>query len=143
MPRDAPEVDRFCRYARRSFGMDCSMAEIVWPSMASDPKVWRLAQLIVEKHADGALAVVTERALERMIVMDYPLAMVWTRVAEAVHTLLPGARPAGSQWRAQAPLNELMDDPVMGVVVQDDEERRQEVHDVLRSAKRKLRSGDN
>jgi hypothetical protein len=38
-------------------------------------------------------------------------------------------------------LQELMDDPLMSIVVQDDEDRRREVHGVLRTAKRKLRDG--
>lgn len=112
--------------------------------MASDPKVWRLAQLVVEKHGDEALAVVTERALGRFTVQDYPSATLWTRVAEAVHTILPHAKPERrSVWRTQAPLKELMDDPLMSVVVQDDEGRRREVHDVLRGAKRKIRRDES
>jgi hypothetical protein len=114
-----------------------------WKTMASDPKVWQLAQLIVEKHGEDALAVVTERAFGRLAVMDYALAVVWTRVAEAVHAIRPDAKPQGAVWRTQAPLNELLADPVMGVVVQDDEERRREVRDVLRSARRKLRDSDS
>ncbi len=47
----------------------------------------------MEKHGDEALAVVTERAVERLISQDYAHAMLWTRVAEAVHTLHPGAPP--------------------------------------------------
>lgn len=102
--------------------------------MGPDPKIWRLAQLVVEKHGDEALAVVTERAIGRLTVQDYPNTVLWTRVAEAVHTMLPDAKP-----RTQAPLKELMHDPLMDVVVQDDDDRRREVHDVLRDAKRKLR----
>ena len=108
--------------------------------MSSDPKIWRLAQLLIDKHGDEALAVVTERALGRLSVQDYHLAIVWTRVAQAVHRMRPDAKPERSIWHTQAPLKELMDDPLMNVVVQDDEGRRREVHDTLRDAKRKRRS---
>jgi hypothetical protein len=105
--------------------------------VVDDPKVWRLAQLLVGKYGDEALAVVTERALGRMTVQEYSWAIAWTRVAEAVHTLCPNAKPERSVWHTQVPLKELMDDPLMKVLVQDDEGRRREVHDTLRDAKRK------
>ncbi len=102
----------------------------------TDPKIRQIAQLLVEKYRDEALAVVTERALGRLTVQDYGWAVMWTRVAEAVHTLRPNAKPERSVWHTQVPLQELMDDPLMKVVVQDDEGRR-EVHEILLDAKRK------
>lgn len=80
------------------FCMPCSS----WNCMASDRKTWRLAQLIVEKHGDEALAVVIERIVGRLIVHDYPLAIMWTRVAEVVHIMLPAANPEHSVWQNQA-----------------------------------------
>jgi hypothetical protein len=87
--------------------------------------------------------VVTERALGRLTVQDYRLAIVWTRVAEAIHTLLPEAKPERSVWHTQVPLKELMDDPLMNVVVQDDDGRRREVHETLLDAKRKVQRDSN
>jgi hypothetical protein len=49
--------------------------------MAFDPKTCRLAQLIVEKHGDEALTVAIERIIGRLIVHDYTLAIMWTRIA--------------------------------------------------------------
>jgi hypothetical protein len=107
--------------------------------MRSDPKIWHLARLLVDKHGNEALAVMTERALWRLTVQDYRLAILWMRVAEAVHTLRPDATPKRSVWYAQAPLKELMNDPLMEVVVKGDEDRRREVHETLLDAKRKIR----
>jgi hypothetical protein len=103
-------------------------------------KTRRLAHLLVDKHGNDALAVVTERALGRLTVQDYRLAIVWTRVAEAVHKLLPDAKPERSLWHTQVPLKELMDDPLMNVVVREDDGRRREVHETLLDAKRKRES---
>ena len=110
--------------------------------MASDPKIRRLARLIVEKHGDEALAVVTERIVGRLIALDYAHVRMWTRVAEAVHALHPGAPPQRLDALVQAPLDELMDDPLMDVVVQDDDDRRREVHHVLRTVKRRRREDE-
>lgn len=107
--------------------------------MITDSKIWRLAQLLIDKHGDESLAVVTERALGRLTVQDYEWAIFWTQVAEAVHTMRPDAKPERSIWHTNVPLRELMDDPLMGVVVRDDENRRAEVHCTLRDAKRKIR----
>jgi hypothetical protein len=105
--------------------------------MADESKVWRLAQLLLDKHGDEALAVVTERVLGRLTVQDYAWAMLWTQVAQAVHALRPDAKPERSVWHTQVPLKELMNDPLMNVVVKDDDGRRREVHETLRDAKRK------
>jgi hypothetical protein len=67
-------------------------------------KAWRLAQLIVEKYGNEALAVVIERVVGRLIVHDYSLAIMWTRVAEEVHTMLPDANLEHSVWHTRAPL---------------------------------------
>jgi hypothetical protein len=106
--------------------------------MACDPKIGRVAQLLVAKHGDEALAVVTGRGLGLLTVQDYQLAILWTRVAGAIHTMRPDAKPERSVWHTKVPLKELMDDPLMNVIVQDDEDRRAEVHDTLRDAKRKV-----
>ena len=108
--------------------------------MEPDSKIWRLAQLLVKKYGDEALAVVTERALGRLTVQDYAWAIVWTRVAQAVHTMRPDAKPERSLWHTQVPLKDLMNDPLMNVVVQDDDDRRREVHETLLDAKRKRKS---
>jgi hypothetical protein len=103
-------------------------------------KTRRLAHLLVGKHGHEALAVVTERALGRLAVQDYRLAIVWTRVAEAVHKLLDDPKPERTVRHTQVPLKELMDDPLMNVVVRDDDGRRREVHETLLHAKRKRES---
>jgi hypothetical protein len=65
-------------------------------------------------------------------------------VADAVNTMRlhqrSGAKPERS--RTQAPLEDLMDDPLMDVVVQDDDDRRRAVHDVLRAVKRRRREDE-
>lgn len=107
--------------------------------MTSDPRIQRIARLLADKHGDESLAIATERAYDRLAIQDYPSAIIWTRVAEAVHTLLPAARPERAPGRVGASLDELMDDPVMTAVVQDDDGRRGEIRATLTSAKRKLR----
>src|SRR6266446_3019767 len=89
--------------------------------MASDPRIQSIAQLLVDKHGDEALAVTTERVHHRLAIRDYPSAIIWTRVAEAVHILRPDARPERAPGRDGASLDELMDDPVMTAMVQDDD----------------------
>ena len=111
--------------------------------MDDDPKTWRLAQLVIEKHGEDALALVTERAHWRLEVQDYALAALWSEVADAVRALLFDAGAERTSERSQASLAELMNDPVMDIVVQDDDERRRAVHDTLRHAKRKLRRDED
>lgn len=106
--------------------------------MASDPRIQSIAQLLVDKHGDEALAVTTERVHHRLAIRDYPSAIIWTRVAEAIHILRPEARPERAPGRVGASLDELMDDPVMTAMVQDDDTRRGEIRDTLTRAKRKL-----
>jgi hypothetical protein len=77
-----------------------------------------------------------------MTVQEYSWAIAWTRVAEAVNTLCPNAKPERSVWHTQVPLKEPMDDPLMKVLVQDDEGRRREVHETVLDAKRK-RDGES
>jgi hypothetical protein len=106
--------------------------------MTSDPKMQRLAALLVGKHGDDALAVATERILGRLAVRDCDSALLWTRVAEAVASLVPHTKAGRAAWRLHAPLRDLMEDPLMEIVVQEDDERRRVVHDTLKRAKRKL-----
>jgi hypothetical protein len=102
--------------------------------MAPDPKIWRLAKLLVDKHGDEALAAVTERALEAPH-------NFWTRVAEAVHALRPDSKPVrvartgspeGTDGRSA--------DERRG---SDDDGRRREVHETLLDAKRKVQRDSN
>ncbi len=97
--------------------------------MASDPRIQSIAQLLVDKHGDEALAVTTERVHHRLAIRDYPSAIIWTRVAEAVHILRPDARPERAPGRVGASLDELMED---------DDARRGEIRATLTRAKRKL-----
>ena len=106
--------------------------------MASDPRIQSIARLLVDKHGDEALAVTTERVRHRLAIRDYPSAVIWTRVAEAVHILLPDASPERAPGRVGASLDELMDDPVMAAMVQDDDSRRGEIRATMTRAKRKL-----
>ena len=106
--------------------------------MASDPRIRSIARLLVDKHGDESLAIATERAHDRLAIQDYPSAIIWTRVAEAVHILVPEAKPERTPGRVGASLDELMDDPVMTAVVQNDDARRGEIRATLTRAKRKL-----
>lgn len=110
--------------------------------MTSDPKIQHLAALLVDKHGDDSLAVVTERILGRLAVRDYGSVLLWTRVAEAVASLVPHAKAGRAAWRVHAPLHDLMEDPLMAIVVQEDDERRRVVHDTLKSAKKKRERND-
>ena len=107
--------------------------------MASDPRIWRTAKLLVDKHGEQALAVVIERIQWRLAAHDYGLAQFWTQVAERIHAILPDApvRPADA-----ASLDDLLDDPVMSEVVRDDDERRHEVRETLIRTKRNLKHRD-
>jgi hypothetical protein len=107
---------------------------------ASDPRIRRIARLLADKHGGESLAIATERAYDRLAIQDYPSAIIWTRVAEAVHHLLPEASPERTPGRIGASLDELMDDPVMHAMVQGDDRRRGEIHATLTRAKHKLRS---
>jgi hypothetical protein len=111
--------------------------------MQASPKVRRLAYLIMEKHGDDALAVVTERAASRLDVGDYPLVEMWARVASVVSAALPQAKPYHSPDRSQPALGELMNDSVMDAMVGDDDQKRSEVHRTLRRAKHKLQQRGN
>src|ERR1700738_4284376 len=106
--------------------------------MASDPRIQSLALLRGDKHGDEALAVTTERVHHRLAIRDYPSAVIWTRVDEAVHVLRPEASPERAPGRIGASLDELMDDPVMTAMVQDDDARRGEIRATMTRAKRKL-----
>jgi len=111
--------------------------------MKGNTKIERLAHLLVQKHGDEALAVVVERISWRLHVQDYAIAAMWAQVAEAVRELLPEAKSDRSRRRRQAPLEELMNDPVMYAVVQDNEEHRREIYNTLSTAKRRLRHSDS
>jgi hypothetical protein len=106
--------------------------------MASDPRIQSIAQLLVDKHGEESLAIATERAHDRLGIQDYPSAIIWTRVAEAIHVLRPDAKPERTPGRIGASLDELMDDPVMTAMVQDDDGRRGEIRDTMTRAKHKL-----
>ena len=107
--------------------------------MASDPRIRSIARLLIDKHGDESLAIATERVHDRLGIQDYPSAIIWTRVAEAIHLLLPAAKPERTPGRIGASLDELMDDPVMTAMVQDDDGRRGEIRDTMTRAKQKLR----
>jgi hypothetical protein len=108
--------------------------------MADDSKVGRLAELLLEKHGDDALAVAADRAAWRLAVQEYRWAALWALVAGTIRAARPEAKPGTSIWRVPVPLKELMDDPLMDAVVQDDDGRRREVHETLLDAKRKRES---
>jgi CheY-like chemotaxis protein len=63
-------------------------------------------------------------------------------VAEAIRVSQPDVRPASSISHAPVPLNELLHDPIMDIVVQDDEARRRALRETLRAAERKMRERD-
>lgn len=97
-----------------------------------------MARLVVERHGPESLVVVTDRIRAWLDAEDYGWVAVWAQVAQDVCEMLPEVRQHRPALRTQAPLGELMDDPVMNAVVGDDHERRREVHETLRSAKRRL-----
>lgn len=106
--------------------------------MEQDFRLRRLAERLAARYGDDTLAVVIERLRARLRVQDYAQVARWAQLADAVRRLLPEAKPERGLKRTQQPLAELMDDPVMTAVVQDDDERRREIHDTLSRAKRKL-----
>ena len=61
--------------------------------MQDEGKIRQLAQLVVQKHGSDALAVVNERIRGRLEAQDYHLAALWALVAEAVHRMMPDAKP--------------------------------------------------
>ena len=64
---------------------------------------------------------------------------VWADEFEEDAKAAEAAARGGREERSQAPLEELMDDPLMSAVTRDDEGRRREIDQVLRSTERKLR----
>jgi len=105
--------------------------------MDTDQKITRLAHVVVAKHRDNSLAVVTARIRAWLDARDYGWVAIWAQVAQDICEMRPSVRkPAPEAGRAR--LGELMDDPVMDVVVQDDDGRRREVHDTLKRVKRRL-----
>ena len=110
--------------------------------MSADPKIARLAALLMEKYGNDALDVAADRAAWRLAVREYRWAALWALVAETIRVSQPDVRPASSIWHAPVPLHDLLHDPVMDIVVQDDEARRHALRETLRDAERKVRERD-
>ncbi len=107
--------------------------------MERNARIQRIAQLLVGKYGDEALAIATERAHARLAVREYSSAVTWTWVAEAVDVMSPDAKTENAHRRIGASLDELMDDPVMKLVERDKDAHHREVHALMKRAKRKLR----
>jgi hypothetical protein len=69
----------------------------------NEAKIRLLAELMVQKHGEDALAVVNERIRGRLLAQDYPLAALWSLVAGTVHAARPNAKPRrrNHQWVQQ------------------------------------------
>lgn len=61
--------------------------------MDGDGKLKQLAEVVVRKYGDDALAVVTARIEGRLSVQDYSLAAMWSLVAAIIHARTAGAKP--------------------------------------------------
>ena len=68
--------------------------------MDDNPGTRRIAQCLLKRHHDKALAVATERVRDRLATQDYASAAIWARVAETVHVLMPDAKPTPKPTRA-------------------------------------------
>ena len=110
--------------------------------MSADPKIARLAALLIDKYGNDALDVVADRAAWRLAVREYRWAALWALVAETIRVSRPDVRPASSIWHAPVPLHDLLHDPIMDIVVQDDEGRRHALRETLRDAGRRVRERD-
>lgn len=75
--------------------------------MNNDPRIQRIAQRLVEKHDDKALALAKERVHDRLATQDYASAVIWARVVEAVHILIPDAKPKRARDVIGASLDKL------------------------------------
>jgi hypothetical protein len=59
----------------------------------SDGKLKQLAEVVVQKYGDDALAVVSARIEGRLSVQDYNLAALWSLVAAIIHARMGAAKP--------------------------------------------------
>ncbi|HEV2547415.1 MAG TPA: response regulator [Stellaceae bacterium] len=91
----------------------------------------------------GVPAVSVEHFSSRLAVCEYRWAAFWALVAEAIRVWQTDVRPASSIWQAPVPLHDLLEDPIMAIVVQDDEARRRVLRETLRDAGRKMRERDD
>lgn len=105
--------------------------------MKNESRIRRVARLLIEKHGEEALAIAVGRAQQRLAIEDYASAVIWARVSAAIHAIDPGLKPKKPKRRAEASLDELIDDPVMEAVTRGDAARRDAVRDTLRRAKRR------
>ena len=51
--------------------------------MAPDPRITRVAEILIDKHGRRAATVAQERAKDRIDKRDYTTALVWVQVLEA------------------------------------------------------------
>jgi hypothetical protein len=75
--------------------------------MDDDPRIQRIAQRLVDKHDDKALAIAKERVHDRLATQDYASAVIWARVVESVHILIPDAGPKRARDVIGASLDKL------------------------------------
>jgi hypothetical protein len=57
-------------------------------NMAPDPRITRVAEILIDKHGRRAASVAQKRAKDRIDKRDYTTALVWVQVLEAASDLL-------------------------------------------------------
>jgi hypothetical protein len=102
-----------------------------------DPKVWKLARILIGKHGTAATQVAHARAQDSLDHQDYDCAALWSVTAKITSRMSTGGarrRPANPE----PPLGELMNDPVTQTVMAGDGINRAELEQVIGEAKQKL-----
>src|ERR671926_1474620 len=105
--------------------------------MDDKAKVWKLARIMVGKHGANATRVAHERARDSLEHQDYNCAALWSHTAAITQRMTTdGARrrPANPE----PPLDDLLNDPVTGTVMEGDGIDDSELGRVIGAAKRKL-----
>lgn len=107
--------------------------------MKPDPKIWKIARLLIEKQGAEGLDIARSRAVRRLEDGDYSSAVIWARVTEVTALLLDSPAEAPPAKPREPPLEELMRDSLTKTVLLADEQRSQDLERVVDAAKRRLR----
>ena len=102
-----------------------------------DPKVWKLARILVGKHGLGATSIAHARAQKCLDHQDYDCAALWSVTAKIARKMSSNGalrRPVNPE----PPLSELLNDPVTQTVMTGDGIDRSELGRVIGEAKQKL-----
>jgi hypothetical protein len=102
-----------------------------------DPKVWKLARILIGKHGREAPRAAHERAQDSLDHQDYDGAALWSVTAKITHRM----STEGARRRPETPepsLGDLLNDPVTQTVMAGDGVERAELEHVIGEAKQKL-----